>query len=270
MRGVFVAALAAFFVLACAGVASAKKQPPTVTYGASAADAATIYPAGSTPVILLHERGKSASSIKGVAKYLQEQGLTVFALDWEEPRGEGGIFPFDTKQVEEGIAYVGAHAAQWKVNPGKLAIVGGSRGALLAMVIGERANDSAPGTVKVVVSLSGAANPKRSIERARNGEGAKKELGALDSAYGCSPRSCDEAYVSEWSPVDHVDANAPAMYLVASEFEHRAWPVDQTQLANELQAVGVAATVNTPSVGHAFAMWAKVRTPAIAFINAHT
>ncbi|HXP28315.1 MAG TPA: alpha/beta hydrolase, partial [Solirubrobacteraceae bacterium] len=231
---------------------------------------AVVYPGGTTPLLLLHEKGQAASALASKAKALQREGFTVFNLEWKPATGKKGIFPVETEQIEAAVSYVRAHAAQWSVDPSRLVMLGGSRGALLAMLVGERENTLARGTVKAVGSLSGQVNPQASIERARRGELESVMTGTLAQAFGCTKdlSSCPEAYVREWSPLDKVSSSAPAMLLAASETEHRAWVPDQFETAEALHAAGVAASVFVTSSGHGFGYWGQARAQVIAFLRA--
>jgi dipeptidyl aminopeptidase/acylaminoacyl peptidase len=258
---------------ACAVLAVAPTgASASIRYGARLADQAVVFPGGPSPVLLLHEKGETATTVRGPAKYLQAAGFTVFDLEWSEPRGEGGIFPADTEQIEEAVSYVRNHARELSVDPNTLTMVGGSRGALLSMLVGERENLKVPGAVKAVVSLSGQVNPQASIERARRGELAPSMTGTLTQTFGCTHELvyCNEAYVAEWSPIDNVRAGAPAMFLAASENELKAWPADQYEMAEALRAVGVNAEVVIPTYGHGFDYFGRVREPAVAFLLANS
>ncbi|HEX3452393.1 MAG TPA: alpha/beta hydrolase fold domain-containing protein, partial [Solirubrobacteraceae bacterium] len=265
--------VASVFVGACAALAvAAPGASASIRYGAKSEDQAVIYPGGPSPVLLLHEKGETATSVSGPAKYLQSAGFTVLDLEWAEPRGEGGIFPADTDQIKEAVSYVRSHARSLSVDPNKLTMVGGSRGALLSMLVGELDNRAAAGTVKAVVSLSGQVNPQASIERARRGELAPVMTGTLAQTFGCTHELayCDEAYVAEWSPIDNVRAGAPAMFLAASEDELRAWPADQYEMAEALRAVGVNAEVVILDEGHGFGYFGRVREATVAFLLANS
>jgi acetyl esterase len=269
-----VAPITLALALVLSGVASAQRgaqpAPTTAQYGPQMDETAVVYPSGAIPLLLLHEKGQTTSALASKAKVLQREGFTVFNLEWKPASGKKGIFPAETEQIETAVAYVRAHAAQWSVDPSKLVMVGASRGALLALLVGERENALARGTVKAVVSLSGQVNPQASIERARRGELESVMTGTLAQAFGCTKdlSSCPEAYVREWSPLDKVTSSAPAMLLAASESERRAWVPDQFEAAEALHTAGVAASVSVASAGHGFGYWGQVRAQAIAFLRA--
>ncbi|MEA2209250.1 MAG: hypothetical protein QOF54_1727 [Solirubrobacteraceae bacterium] len=257
------------FTFALAGTAQAAEPDSVVSYGPDALDTAAVYQAGRVPVLLLHEKGQTATTVRGQAGSLQNAGFTVFDLEWSV--SHNGIFPYETNQIEGAIAFVRAHAADYGVNPERLGVVSASRGALLALLASERANAKAPGTVKALVALSGQPNSEAAIERARRGELLKIMVGNLAEAFGCTKELvwCPEEYVREWSAINRASAQAPAMFLAASEAERRAAVADQYELAAKLQRLGVAAQVVVPLEGHGYGYWGQVKEAAVGFLREH-
>jgi dipeptidyl aminopeptidase/acylaminoacyl peptidase len=256
-------------MFAFAGTAQAAEPDSVVSYGPEATDTAAVYLAGRVPVLLLHEKGQTWTMVRGQASSLQNAGFTVFDLEWSATHH--GIFPYETNQIEGAIAFVRAHAAAYRVDPERLAVVSASRGALLALLATERANAKAPGTVKALVALSGQPNSEAAIERARRGELAKVMVGNLADAFGCDKELawCPEEYVYEWSAINKASARSPAMFLAASEAERRAWVADQYEMAAKLERLGVAAQVVVPPEGHGYGYWGQVRDAVFGFLREH-
>lgn len=256
----------AVLVLAIADVTSAGAAgTTTVQYGKQAEETAVLYPAGPVPLLLLHEKGQTANTIKGQAKTLQSEGFTVFDLEWESERGEA--LPLSVGQIQDAIAFARSQTL-FPVDPNSLVMVGGSRGALLGLLAAERANNASPGAVKAVVSLSGQVDPQAAIERAQRGELAQGMIGNLAQAYDCTRNlsTCLPSYVREWSPIDTVTRRAPAMFLAASEGERKAWPSDQYEMAEALRRAGVESSVAIVEEGHGYGYWGKIREQGIAFL----
>ncbi|HTA05718.1 MAG TPA: alpha/beta hydrolase [Solirubrobacteraceae bacterium] len=261
----------ALLLLPSTAIAKKSTTARGVLYGKQAGETATVYPGGPVPLLLLHEKGEPAGALASKAGYLQSSGFTVFNLEWEVAPGKAGIFPFETNQIQEAVAYVQGHAAKWSVVPGDLVMVGGSRGALIAMLAAERANAAKPGSVRAVAALSGQVNPQASIERARRKELVKVMTGNLAEAFGCEHdlSVCPEAYVREWSPLLNVTSSAPAMFLTAATDERRASAPDQFEMAEALQRRGVHSSVVIPDGGHGYGYWGQVREPLVAFLSAN-
>jgi acetyl esterase/lipase len=262
-------AVAVAFAFAFAGTAQASEPDSVASYGPQAADTAAVYLAGPVPVLLLHEKGQTATMVRWQANSLQNAGFTVFDLEWSSTHN--GIFPYETNQIEGAIAFVRAHAADYRVNPEMLAVVSASRGALLASLATERANAKAPGAVKALVALSGQPNSEAAIERARRGELLKVMVGNLADAFGCAKELswCPEEYVREWSAINKASPQAPAMFLAASEAERRAWVSDQYEMAAKLEQLGVPAQVVVPAEGHGYGYWGQVREAVFGFLREH-
>jgi hypothetical protein len=263
----------AALVLLPAATAQAEQSTYTVHYGPLEDDYAIVHPApGGVPLLLLHEAGYSTAQTEAIAFGIQREGaFTVINLEWDESQIAGGIWEYDVGQIEEAVEYVRLHAAMLGVDASRLEMLGGSRGANLAMLAALEMNATAPGTVKAVAALSGDADPMSQIERARRGELTFGIPLKLSRVYDCRPilKSCPTAYIRRWSPIEKASASAPAMFLAASETETRtASLADEYALASRLEGAGVVAEVFAPPSGHGFAYWKAARPPALAFLLA--
>jgi acetyl esterase/lipase len=256
-----------------------------VAYEEGAAHFAELYAGGPATVLLLHENGQSWKAVARYAEQLQTAGFTVLDLEWEKVKEKNGseVWGPLSAQIEVAIGYVRSNAVALGVDPARLAMVGGSRGANLSTLTSLNVNAAEPGTIKAVVSLSGDVNPLAQIERTlteiENGEPVDtKALNKITHTYGCEKHltNCPLGYVAEWSAFQKVSetpagASAPAMLLMASKEENTtaSWK-DQQPMAEALQAAGVSAEVVIPQSGHGFSYWGGVREQAIAFLRAHT
>lgn len=248
--------------------------PLLVRYGAQEADTAEVYAGGPVPLLLMHEKGYKASSIHGPAERFRAEGFTVFNLEWVEYKGKEGLWAYDTGQIEAAVRYVRDHAASFGIDPDAVTMVGGSRGANLALLTAQNMDAVQPGTVKAIAALSGNVNPQQELERAKAGELAKGVLGDLASAYGCKKDNrtgeitCDEAYIREWSPLEKASSTNPAMFLAASLAERKtANSEDVEEMDGRLAELHVPATAATPPTGHGFAYFHEIRTQLIAFLR---
>jgi dienelactone hydrolase len=281
--GVGLAGLA--FALSSASAQASKVVPQTVGYGPAPAQFAELYAGGPATVLLLHENGETWKAVSPYAEQLRLAGFTVVDLEWEKVKEKVGseVWGPLTSQIETAIGYVRSHAAALGVDPARLAMVGGSRGANLSMLTALNVDLAEPGTIKAVVSLSGDANPRAQIERTthelENGEPVdKKALNKITKTYGCEKKltNCPLGYVAEWSPFQKVTEtpageSAPAMLVMASKEEQTtANSADQQALAEALQADGVTAEAVIPQSGHGFVYWGQVREHAIEFLRANT
>ncbi len=271
--GAFAVLLSAVAIATCPAAAQAGQEPTQVVYGETAKQFAMLFPGGSAVVLLLHENGWTWRSVRDEAEALQRSGYTVLDLEWNPVSGEQ-IWGATTAQIETAVRFVRGHAAALHVDPQRLAMVGGSRGANLALLTSLNMNAKETGTVKAVVSLSGDVNPLAEIERIRAAGGETNSVAEekLTKTYGCEPHleSCPIAYIEEWDPFAKVSATAPAMLLAASELERlTAYYGDQQPMAEALVRVGVKAEAVITRGGHGFDYWSRVRERLLSFLRAN-
>ncbi len=241
------------------------------------------YPGGPAAVLLLHENSETWRSISGVAESLQRGGYTVLDLEWAgvEERPGTEVWEPLTAEIEDAVRYAVAHSAQLGIDPSRLAMVGGSRGANLAALTAQDMNAVSPGTIKAVVALSADVNPIAQLERTEaaiaRGEPPNERIEAKFShTYGCSSdlSSCPRGYIERWSPYDKAvgpeGATAPAMLLAASLEERltASWE-DQPPMAEALERKGVSAAVLRPQSGHGFAYMGSIRRSVLDFLAEH-
>ena len=248
-----------------------------VKYGAGADEFGMIFPGGEAVVIMLHEAGQGWKVLRPQSKQLQSAGYTVLDLEWNAIHGPQIWQPL-TAQIESAVNYVRAHAAALEVDPGRIALVGGSRGANLALLASLNMNQARPGTIKSVVSLSGDVDPMAQIGRVVYAREENEPVNRtaevkISETYGCRSRlrDCPFPYIEEWDPYLKISSTAPAMLLATSaEEDSTAYWGDQQPMAEGLEAHGVPAEVLFPkATGHAFDYWGRMRDAAIAFLGEH-
>jgi acetyl esterase/lipase len=226
---------------------------------------------------MLHEAGEGWKVVRAQSEQLQAAGYTVVDLEWDAIGG-AQIWKRLTVQIESAVNYVQANAAALHVDPGRIAMVGGSRGANLALFTSLDMNEARPGTIKAIVSLSADVDPIAQIERVvyarEHGERVDRTAEVkISETYGCKPhlRECPFPYIDEWDPFLKVSPNSPAVLLATSAMEEStAYWGDQQPMADALEADGVPAEVLFPSRrGHGFDFWGRIRTAALAFLGEH-
>ncbi len=252
-------------------------------YGPGPEQFVKVYHGGPATVLVLHENGQTWKTVRGTSETLQGLGFTALDVEWEDVSEKGGsqIWGPLTAQIEAAVQYATAHSEELMIDPGRIAMLGGSRGANLALLTSLNMNAATPGTIKAVVALSGDVNPMAQIARAEEAIARQEEpnpevVKRLSRTYGCKGgvQKCPLGYVEEWSPYAKVvgpfGASAPAMLLAASMEEHRTAAVeDQQPMAEALGALGIPAVVVTPQNGHGFGFMASVRKAVFAFLEEH-
>lgn len=191
-------------------------------------------PPGKGPfpaVILVHGGGwtngdKTASFIKPLFPVLDQTGYAWFSVDYRlAPK-----YPYtaQVEDVEKAIAFVKAHAREYKVNPRKIALMGESAGAHLVNLIGAR--NRPPADLAAVVSFYGPINIMDTLRLkpgspVNDGLKAVFQIQALDDA--------GVAKMREGSPDTYISKRS-APFLFIHGTKDPAVPYEQSLLGMEL------------------------------------
>jgi acetyl esterase/lipase len=268
-----------------ASAVAAKATPPpvtpvTVAYGPSPYQTVTVYPAaapGSPLVVLIHGGGWESSLTKVYqptqAQALRAAGAAVFVVNYDRTAPPVGAFPHQVDDVTAAIGWAVANAATYDADPTNVELVGGSAGGQLAMLAAEQMDTAVPGSVRAVVTLSGALDlvllMKDVVAHTVSGY-----IGYhLRQALGCGSVTvpCTTAVESAWSPAEQLTpAGCPAATLVVND-THELMPVDQADsMTAALQADGCTVTeILQPGNLHSFADWHSVSGQVIPFVLAN-
>jgi acetyl esterase/lipase len=246
--------------------AQAQKQylPLGISYGPNAEEVLNVFPAqapGAATVVLVHGGGWRVQRLRTErseeAEELQEQGFTVFNIDYPQDTPSMAAFPLEPEAIENAIRYARAHAALYDGNPENIVLLGGSAGGNLV----ELAAEQIP--VRAVIALSGPSNLRALLEQKlkveKIGEDVEQALGCLESA--CSP-----SFAEEWSPALHVSL-CPVWQLYSSKGD--PVPLSQAQgMLGALRSAGCTANLTVLGGGkHAFEYWPQIRHELFSFIR---
>ncbi|MGP0029279.1 MAG: alpha/beta hydrolase, partial [Acidimicrobiales bacterium] len=212
-------------------------------------------------VVLVHGGGFSEGSLASMstlATDLAEAGFVVFNINY---RLNG--FPNESDDVMTAVQWVRADAAEYGVDPTRIAVMGTSAGGNLAgMVATEGAANGAP--VSAAVSWSGEMDLAALV--------GEEAAGSYDvdhvEAYlgGCSPSQCPATYTAA-SPVFQVTPETSPMMIVNSTNESN--PLSQaTEMDQALVANNVPQELLEPSGKlHGIALLPVALTPTIDFLD---
>ncbi len=222
--GVIAVAMAsALAALAPPPPAAAVAAPVTITkkvytYGlASKSERLTAYydarRAGAPWLVYVHGgywRTGSHKSNASWATQMAAHGYQVFVVDY--PKETTAVWPAQRTSVTAGIAWIRAHASTFKIDPRRLALVGGSAGGQIAM------NTAAhlPKGKKAVatVSFAGVDSPWAAYRAAHDhawtadGDKSTELADAATILIGCS-RSSGAACAKRWFDADATHAFGP-------------------------------------------------------------
>lgn len=180
------------------------------------------------------------------AEYFAARGFVVFAIDYRHaPQWR---WPAQIEDVREALRWIWGHGAEHGADPSRLALVGRSAGAQLAMVAAWE--PGAPAIAAVVnyygpVDLAGGyRNPPR-----------PDPLGvrAIDEAFvGGTPDEMPDRYRAA-SPITYVTGRVPPTLLVYGGRDHVLSPGFGARLDQRLRAAGATSVfLEIPWAEHAF------------------
>ncbi len=187
---------------------------------------------------------------------LASHGFVVFNINYRLV-GQGGEYPANLVDVKDALAFLGSQS-QWHVNPNKLAAMGGSAGAHLAMLLGYTANGP----------VFSACFPK-----------SKARVVAVVSWFGPTDLSPGHPMVDRYlsqsgsyreaSPVDHAATAVPTLFVHGTADSLVPIAASET-MAAALQARHIPGElVRIEGAGHGFPPegWSKALDRTIKFLD---
>lgn len=212
-------------------------------------------PDGNGPfaaVILVHGGGwSSGDKTKGVDPLFapfSKSGLGWFSINYRHaPKHR---YPASVEDVEAAIRWVKEHAAEFKVDPKRLALLGESAGGHLVAMAVVRAKDDT--RVAAAVPFYAPVDLVSDTER-RGGLSL-----SLRDLFGRSYEVDDEAaqLLREASPINYVHSGLPPFLLVHGTADMSVPYIQSVQLQAKLRAVGVSCDLITIDDGvHGMAQW---------------
>ncbi len=236
------------------GISKAPVATKDVLYPSSRGDFLTVRiyqpAAAGGPVIVQLYGGAwvrgSAADDPVMAGYLASRGYVVFAVSYQH--APGGRWPAQRQDVETALAWVRAHARDYGGDTSRIALVGRSAGAHLALVSAY----SSPGPdVRGVISLYGPTDLTRGYRELP----APDPIGvrtALETLMGGGPDVIPEEYLAA-SPVSYASRRQPPTLQIIGSRDHVVLPRFVRSLDEQLRAAGnVSILIELPWADHAF------------------
>jgi acetyl esterase len=233
-------------------------------------------------VVLVHGGGwrtqDSLVMYASESEALQQQGFTVFEIEYDQDSETIPAFPLENNDVALATRWAIANAATFHADPSNVILLGGSAGGQLVSVAAEQLNAAKPGTVRGVVALSAPTNFKTLLTMIENGTitnesfitSVKQALGRDPGEKAFASLSEWEAYPGTWSPALHAPTQScPNWLLFNSETE--LIPLSQaTEMNQALLAAQCGSTLKVvPGSKHAFAYFGTVAPAIFSFIKAN-
>lgn len=191
------------------------------------------------------QRGEPAATARFSA-YMAAQGYTVVAIDYRH--APEYRFPTQLKDVQTALEWVSDRAPDYRIDPNRIALVGWSAGAHLAMLA---AYQSVGLPIRAVVNYYGPVNLLAGYYDPPVPDPIDTRA-VLDAFLGGSPAQFPELY-QQASPIFSVRSGLPPTLLIYGQRDHVVKPSYGQQLYEQLQTSGNSATlIAIPWAEHAF------------------
>jgi acetyl esterase/lipase len=196
--------------------------------------------------------------------HMAQRGWLCVAINYR--LSPTAAFPAHIIDVKKAIAWVRENIAQYGGNPDYIAITGGSAGGHLSALAALTPNREAwqPGfehadtTVQAAVPFYGVYD---FLDRFRIRPEMSMDEMLASRVMQCTRDDNPELWESA-SPLDHVRADAPPMFVIHGTHDSLVWVEEARAFVSALQAVSdkPVAFAELPGAQHAFELFHSVRT----------
>jgi acetyl esterase len=206
----------------------------------------------SPAVVIVHGGGWVAGSRKiDVAPLfapLTDAGFAWFSIDYRLAT-DATQFGVAIQDVESAVRFVRAHAAEFNVDPNRIALVGESAGGQLAAMAALRAAPDA--SVKAVATLYA---PSDLVALLKDSDYVPARI--RNSVIGTPWEQMILAGLAGFSPIDNVRRDMPPFLLIHGT-EDRLVPFEQsTAMCNRMRAAGASCQIYpVEGAGHGIRWW---------------
>ena len=189
----------------------------------------------------------SRDGLAPLARRYAQRGYAVAVVDYRHaPRYR---FPVQRDDVEDALRAIAAHAQEWHVDPERVALLGRSAGAELALIVAERAQPLRVAAVVAYYSpidLVGGWNDPPRPDPANVRE-------ILETYLGGPPDAVHASAYRAASPLDGAHRGMPPALLICGDRDELVRIVFQRAFAARLRTLGVpVVAIELPWANHAF------------------
>lgn len=179
-------------------------------------------------------------------RYLAAQGYTVIALDYRHAPEHPS--PAQLQDVQLGLQFIRQRAAEWGFEGDRLALIGWSAGAHLAMLTAFQP-DAPP--VRAIVNYYGPVDLAEGYRNPPRPDPINTRA-VLEDFLSGTPDTRPADYRTA-SPITYVRPGLPPVLLIYGDRDHIVKPEFGQQLYDQLRAAGnTAALIRLPWAEHAF------------------
>lgn len=180
------------------------------------------------------------------SRYLAARGYSTIAIDYRHaPQYR---FPTQLEDVRTALSYILSHADELEIDPDRLALIGRSAGAHLAMLVAYQADDF---PIKAVVNYYGPVNLVEPYYDPPVPDPIDTRA-VLQDFLGGSPEQRSEQY-RQASPINHIRPGLPPSVFVYAKGDYVVQSKYGKKLHAQMQAAGnLAVWIEIPWAEHAF------------------
>jgi acetyl esterase/lipase len=223
------------------GVPVGETQESTQTYARDCGGSLNLqlflptHETGLRPVVIVIHGGSwqsgSRLDMPELSRHLAAKGYAVASIDYGlAPREK---FPAPVADVRDALAYLSAHSREWSLDMSRVALLGRSAGAQIALAA---AAENLPG-VRAVVDFYGPND--MSLTWTIPGSKAILDSRQLLVQYlGGSPAEFPKQYEAA-SALYRVERTFPPVIMIHGRLDQLVWPLNQLRLSARLKALGI-------------------------------
>jgi acetyl esterase/lipase len=191
------------------------------------------------------QRG-SADSDDTFNRYIAAQGYTVWAIDYRH--APAYHFPAQSEDVRSALTYIKQHATEYETDRDRVAVIGRSAGAQLAMLAAYR---DPPIPIRAVINYYGPVNLTAGYQNVPSPDPIESRA-TLRAFLDGTPQSVPELY-RQASPINAVKPALPPSLLIYGGKDHIIESKYGKNLAQQLRSQGNQAVfIEIPWADHAF------------------
>ena len=193
-------------------------------------------------------RGDRRIDVQPLFRPLSDAGFAWFSIDYRLA-ADVTQFGIAIEDVEQAVRFVKAHAAEYNVDPNRLALIGESAGGQLAAMAALRASPEA--SVKAVVALY---TPTDLVSLFKHSSFIPAQI--RDSVRGTPWENLVVAGLSQLSPIENVRRDMPPFLFIHGTADSLVPFSQSVEMCARMQKLGAACEVYpVAGAGHGIRWW---------------
>ncbi len=162
-------------------------------------------------------------------QYMAAQGYTVVAIDYRHaPQYR---YPAQIQDVQAALNFILQQAANYEIDSSRIAVIGWSAGAHLALLAAYQPNTT---PIRAVINYYGPTNLLQGYKEPPSPDPINTKA-VLTAFLGGSPEEVETQYKLA-SPINYVKSNLPPTLLIYGDRDHLVKPIFGQQLYQRLQS----------------------------------